>query len=116
VRASGPELIAGLWRKVRTGQLLAAEATQGAQQFRSEWQYRYQIVELTAHVADDAMRLAEQHIVRGYDAVHLAAALRVAQIAATTPDPDVIFVSADTQQLAVASRERLRVDNPNQHL
>jgi predicted nucleic acid-binding protein len=115
VRASGPELIAALWRKVRTGQLLAAQATQGARQFRSEWRYRYRIMGLTAAVADEAMRLAEQHVVRGYDAVHVAAALRVAQLVAKTPDPVMIFLSADTQQLAVAMREGLQVDNPNLH-
>ena len=87
VRLSGPELVAALWRKVRTGEESAASIGQAVQVFRAHWQHRYQIVEVTPLVVEEAMRLAEQRGLRGYDAVHLAAALSIDQVSQTAGGP-----------------------------
>jgi predicted nucleic acid-binding protein len=115
VRLSGPELVAALWRKVRTGEESAANMGQAVQAFRTDWQHRYQIVEVTPLVAEEAMRLAEQHGLRGYDAVHLAAALSIVQVSRLSGGPALVFLSADDQQLQAAQSEGLGVENPNQH-
>jgi predicted nucleic acid-binding protein len=61
------------------------------------------IVEMTAELVDAAGDLAEAHALRGYDAVHLAAAL-------TLGDP--VFASADRDLCAAASRHGLAVAAP----
>jgi predicted nucleic acid-binding protein len=77
VRLAGPEAIAAVFRKVRTGEISLAEGTTAASDFRVNWQAQYRIVECDAPVADRAMILAEQYGLRGYDSVHLAAALEL---------------------------------------
>jgi len=54
------------------------------------------LVELDAELAGQAGALAETHDLRGYDAVHLAAAHRVA-------DADLVFVAGDRPLLAAAA-------------
>lgn len=67
VRLTGPEMIAAFFRRVRTGDVSRADAESAAQNFRTDWQEQYQIVEVTVTVADGAMNLAEKHGLRGYD-------------------------------------------------
>jgi hypothetical protein len=59
------------------------------------------------------MELAERHGLRGYDAVHLAAAGGVQAAHAARGLPPLTFVSADRQQLQVAQAEGLTTDNPD---
>jgi predicted nucleic acid-binding protein len=115
VRLTGPEMIAALFRKVRTGELAPAAAVRAATDFRTDWQQHYQLVEIVAPVTDEAMVLAERHGLRGYDAVHLAAALEVDRAHRAGQLPGLVFVSADVNQLQMAQREGLTVDNPNNH-
>jgi predicted nucleic acid-binding protein len=60
------------------------------------------VVELDHGIAHLGGEKAEEHGLRGYDAVHLAAALRV-------HDPDVVLVAGDRPLLAAASFEGLAV-------
>ena len=66
------------------------------------WQ-QFTIVEITEGLVDTAGDLAEQEGLRGYDAVHLAAAL---QIGAD------LLTSADSELCAAAGRRGLHVANP----
>lgn len=59
-------------------------------------------VEVTELLVRGAGAMAEQHALRGYDAVHLAAAQAVA-------DQDTVFVSGDRQLTAAAARLGLTV-------
>lgn len=61
------------------------------------------LVEVTEALIDDAGQLAEDEALRGYDAIHLAAALFVSAS---------IFTSADFTLCAAASRCGLHVANP----
>ena len=72
VRLTGPELVAALGRKARTGELTPAEATGAMRIFRRAWCRRYRIVAATIATMERAMDLAARHGLRGYDAVHLA--------------------------------------------
>ncbi len=115
VRLTGPEMIAALFRKVRMGDISQTAAAQLATNFKADWQQQYHIVEANAGIIDRAMDLAEKHQVRGYDSVHLAAALRLQEIRLAMGLPVLTFVSADQDQLQVAAGEGLLVENPNNH-
>jgi predicted nucleic acid-binding protein len=58
-RLAGPELIAALFRKVRTREIRLRAAQRAGNRFRLEWQRNYLVVELTSALADAAMDLAE---------------------------------------------------------
>ena len=59
-------------------------------------------MEVTESLVWTAGRLAEEEGLRGYDAVHLAAALAVA-------GTDTVFISGDQELLAAAARLGLAV-------
>jgi uncharacterized protein len=115
VRITGAEIIAAFFRRVQTGSLTPADAQTAAAQFRREFRSRYEVIEVTEAVVDTAMRLAETHVLRGYDAVQLAAALELQSVRASLGLSTLIFVSADNRLNTVASLEGLPVENPNDH-
>lgn len=115
VRLTGPELISALFRKARTGQVLADEAARSARSFRTDWQHPYQIVEVDASVAEQAAELAEMHGLRGYDAIHLTAAVALQDIRQAMRLPPLTFVSSGAQQLQTALNTGFPVEDPNQH-
>lgn len=115
VRLTGPEPISALFRKARSGEVLADEAARSARSFRADWQHQYQIVEVDASVAEQAMELAEMRGLRGYDAVHLAAAVALQDIRQAIRLPPLTFVSSDAQQLHAALERGFPVEDPNQH-
>jgi predicted nucleic acid-binding protein len=79
VRIAGPEIIAVFFRKARGGQLTLEKARRAREDFRQDWEKQYRIVEITASLVDNAMAIAEKRGLRGYDAVHLAAASELHQ-------------------------------------
>jgi predicted nucleic acid-binding protein len=115
VRIAGPELIAALARKVRTGELAPTDASRASANFRLDWAGDFQVIEVNEQVALRAMDLAETHGLRGYDAVHLAAALEVNARRLRFALAPLTFVSADAQQVLVAIRVGLPAANPNDH-
>jgi uncharacterized protein len=60
------------------------------------------LVEVDDPLARHAGRLAEAHRLRGYDAVHLAAADRVR-------DPDLVVVAGDEALLTAATARRMTI-------
>jgi len=115
VRLTGPEAVAALGRKVRTGELTQVEAASAMRAFRRAWHRRYRVVAATVAVAERAMDLAERHGLRGYDTVHLAAALAVSDLRLGRGLPVATFVTADIVQRQAAVAEGLFVDDPNAH-
>ena len=115
VRLAGPELVAALFRKVRTGELFRAVVHHLVQDFKADWQRLYDILEINAAITDRAMALAEKHGLRGYDAVHLAAATLLHESRRASHLPDMIFLAADNDLLQAAAAEGLRTDNPNSY-
>jgi len=114
--ATGPEMIAALFRKVRTREVSQAEVAQAAARFRAEWQTQYHVVAFNSGVANGAMDLAERHGLRGYDAIHLATAVAVQNERQTAGLPSLTFVSADRSQLLAAMGEGCAVEDPNSYL
>lgn len=99
---SRAEVVAALAKAVRVGVLSSDNASISLQHFRNEWLdlVRVQITEMVVSRADT---LAWKHGLRGYDAVHLAAAL-VWQEAMGTP---VTMATFDRQLWAAAKQEGL---------
>jgi uncharacterized protein len=114
-RVAGPEMIAALFRKARMGEVSLEEARRAAGNFRQDWMQQYQVLEISEAVSDQAMDLAERHGLRGYDAVHLAAALALQEIRDMMGLFALTFASADAQQKRAAAAEGLLVDDPNEH-
>lgn len=104
--------MAALTRRARGG-LSPEDAAAALQRFRAEYADVFYVVGITPQVIADAMALAETHALRGYDAVQLAAALRVGGSSALL-NISLIFVSADSE-LNAATIEGLVVDDPNRH-
>lgn len=82
-----PEACAALARAVRMGRLASTQMVAATADLDGLVE-QIDFVEITADLARNAGRFAQEHGLRGYDAVHLAAGLAIA-------DPDVVFVTAD---------------------
>ncbi|MEX1008960.1 MAG: type II toxin-antitoxin system VapC family toxin [Acidimicrobiia bacterium] len=86
----------------RGGRLSRAQVRRTTTELAGLWQ-QFTIVEITAELVDAAGDLAEQEGLRGYDAIHLAAAL---QLGAD------LLTSADSDLCGAAGRRGLHVANP----
>lgn len=114
-RVTGAEVVAAIWKKVREGLLSAADATTMTDDFKDHFRNQYRIVEVRSDMIEEAMNLAQQHSLRGYDAVQLASAkFADAQLKSARLSP-LVFVSADDALLAAAHAEGLMMENPNHH-
>ena len=111
-RITWVEVLSALARRQREGTLSPENATRLVQAFRYDLDTQYQVVELDRDVAEMAGELVRKHVLRAYDAVQLAASLRV-QAALTSPQ--VLFVSADNRLVGTAQAEGLLTDNPHHH-
>jgi len=85
----------------RAARLDAARSLASRASLEGAW-LRFQVVEVTSSIASTAGDLAERHALRGFDAVHLAAALEVA-------GSDLIFATWDARLWHAAQAEGLRV-------
>ncbi|NES25567.1 MAG: type II toxin-antitoxin system VapC family toxin [Symploca sp. SIO3E6] len=113
---TGVEIIAAITRRSRGGSISASDATTVSNQFKSDWQTEYQVVEIRDNIISSGMMLAELHGLRGYDAIQLAAGRAVNQLCLVNNLPPIVFVSADEELNAAASNEGLVVENPNNYL
>jgi predicted nucleic acid-binding protein len=101
VRLLYPEARAALAQAKRLGRLTARQLRDAVTEFDSLLD-EIDIVEVDDALARRAGELAEVRQLRGYDAVHLAAADRVR-------DPDVIVIAGDGALLESATAEGLAV-------
>jgi len=115
VRVTAVEIIAALTRRERGGTLTPTDATTARQAFRSDLATTYQVIEVTSALANQAMLLAEQHGLRGYDAIQLAAGCEVHVRYLAAGLPAVTFVSSDTEVNVAAVAAGLPIADPNAH-
>jgi len=116
-RITGAEVIAAIRRKVRDRETIEADAKKSIANFRLDFATQYQIVEITDAVVGRAMTLIENHILRGYDGVQLAAAMEINDqlLAIGMPVagvPALTIVSADKEINTAAGVEHLLVEDP----
>lgn len=101
VRQLYPETRAALAQAERLGRLTARQLRDAVTEFDSLFE-EIDLVEVDDVVARRAGELAEVRQLRGYDAVHLAAADRVG-------DPNVVVIAGDGAFLAAAAAEGMAV-------
>jgi uncharacterized protein len=89
------------------------DAQAEAAQFKADLPYDYEIVEVTEALVNTAMTLAERHGLRGYDAVQLAADLKLQTALTASGLPTLALVSADAELNTAAAAEELVVEDPN---
>lgn len=115
VRTTAVEMVAAISRRERGGTLTSSNAAAARADFRADLANEYQVVELTDTLANLAMLKSEQHGLRGFDAIQLAAALEVNTLRTTLGMPPVILLSSDTELNSAAMAEGLALDDPNLH-
>lgn len=109
-QVSRVEVPAALWRKVRVGELTAADAAVLVAAFEADYHGtategpRFAVIATAAPVLDSAARLAAVHGLRAYDAVQLASASTAAAVASSVRD----FVAFDVRLATAAAAEGLR--------
>lgn len=74
----------------------------------------FHLLPVTEHLIDLAARLTQQHPLKGYDAVQVAAALCLQQ--ALGPERPLTFVAGDKNVIAAAQAEGLAIDSPFWHI
>jgi len=110
------EVAAALAKKVRTGEISRDDCQQALTRFLADVEKRdYEIARIDDEVVSFAVDLTQHHPLRGYDAVHLAAALVFNRALVEAELLPLTFVAADDVLCEAAKKEKLLVDNPNQH-
>jgi predicted nucleic acid-binding protein len=102
-------------RPPRGTRLTPAQASSLLSRFRKHLAGRYFPSEITRTLVNDAMKLANTHRLRAYDAVQLAAALDLYRDWSANRLGAFVFVSADQALNAAATAEGLTVEDPNLH-
>ena len=95
--------------------LSAAQASSLLSRFRKHLAGRYFPSQITPALVSEAMKLANTHRLRAYDAVQLAAALDVYRDWSANRLGAFVFVSADRDLNAAATAEGPTVEVPNSH-
>jgi uncharacterized protein len=112
---TGVEIIAAISRRSHSGSISITDATIIRNQFKSDLQKDYQIVEITDNIINSGMVLSETYGLRGYDAIQLAAGRAVNTLCIANGLPLITFVSADNELNVAVISEGLMIKNPNSH-
>lgn len=113
VQITRAELVAALHRRMREQSLSKAMTARLIDSFLSDWTTRYIGVAVNDELVKRAIGLIQVHSLRGYDAIHLAAAITVQQQFLQAQLSPLTFVSADQEQLNAAMAEGLQNENPS---
>lgn len=109
------EAAAAIAARYRVGSITKTERDDLVDLLLQHFDTQYQIVPLDATIISRAVGLTQNHRLRGYDAVQLAAALVVCDQYVTAGFPGLTLISADDDVNAAAQAEGLTTDNPNAH-
>ncbi len=108
------EVAAALSRKVRTKKLEPQEYEEALELFLTDVRNQdFHLLPIDSATTDLAIALTRRHPLRGYDAVHLAAALRLNQVLLENKLAPIGFVSDDQDLCDAASKEGLTVVRPD---
>jgi uncharacterized protein len=114
-RITGVEVCAAISRRQRGRTIPPAAAAAALARFRLDLSQEYLSLEITIPLLTDAMRLAENHGLRAYDAVQLAAALELNHQCRAGGLGIITVVSADLELNAASTTEGMLVEDPNLH-
>jgi predicted nucleic acid-binding protein len=99
----------------RMGQITVAQKKRLVGLFLKDCADRFQSWDVDDEVVELATDLTQRHPLRGYDAMHLATALILNRVLVKNMLPPLTFVAADDVLCEAAKKEKLLVENPNQH-
>jgi predicted nucleic acid-binding protein len=109
------EVVSALARRHRKGDIDQAGFKTLVGRFQFDLRTQYQVIEIGPALIGEAMRFAEAHALRGYDAVQLAALSSVQATLRKKQLPLSTLVAADHDLLAAAIAEGFTVEDPNTH-
>ena len=114
-RITAVEVTSAVARRRKGRTLTSREASSILHRFRQHLAGRYTVIEITPALFHEAMRLANTHALRAYDAAQLAAALEISQKEQDAGFAPVTLISADQALNDAAQAEGLTVDDPRSH-
>lgn len=119
-RITGAEAVAAIRLKVRNRETSEVDARRGIADFKRDFTDQDQLVEITEPIVERAMTLIENHKLRGYDGVQLAAAVEINDqlLAIGMPMagvPALTIVSVDKEINTAAGAEHLLIENPESY-
>jgi hypothetical protein len=109
------EVTAAVAGKLRSGRLDQATADVILDSLKADAIDQYSLLDVDQYAVNEAMELALRRRLRGYDAVHLASALRLNRTLVAMQSPPLTLVAADDDLLDAAQAEGLQTENPNLH-
>ena len=110
------EACAAFARHARTGQITTELQKKIYASFLHDCKMRFTLIPVLAEIVTRAAQLTQKHPLRGYDALHLACALKFNQQLRDNGSLSLVFLCADNILLQAAAAEGLTTENPNQHL
>ncbi len=114
-RITAVEVCAAIASRRRAGTIPSPDAAVALARFRFDLAPEYFVLEITASLLADAMRLTDTHELRAYDAVQLPAALELNGRWLAAGMNGIALISADHDLNTAAITEGLLVDDPNLH-
>lgn len=84
-------------------------------QLASDSRKRYHLLPVDSERVDEAINLTTRHKLRGYDVIHLAAALHLNRALLSGGLTPLNLITADIELLLAAQAEGLATENPNAH-
>jgi predicted nucleic acid-binding protein len=115
VRIAAVEVVSALSRRRRSTPDSITELDRSMVDFRNEFDDMFDITEVSSDLIVHAMTFAEQHSLRAYDAVQLAAVVNVHEQRQMKGLRPLTFLSSDRILNEAARREGLLVDDPGDH-
>ncbi len=109
------EIAAAFAGKLRGAGITSQAYRDARTDLEADAQDEYVLVDIDRSIVNDAIQLTEQHRLRGYDAIHLACAIRLNNALVAHDLPALVLVSADDELLAAAAAEGIHTVNPNDH-
>ena len=109
------EVVAAFARRVNTGLISAAEASNAEQAFRNDLHHLFRVLDLSPNILASAMGLKKLHSLRAYDAVQLATAIEYQLRRKTLNLQPLTFLCADQMLNQAALAEGLLADDPNRY-
>lgn len=107
------EAAAALTRRQRMGDITLPERNQLYTSFMRDSERRYVTLSVSDSLLLLAAELTQRHLLRGYDAVHLAGAVGLNRQLKASRLMELTFVSADDVLCDMARIEGLIAENPN---
>ena len=107
------EVTAAIAGKLRAGVVDQTTANVIMASLKADAADHYSLLDVDQYVVNEAMELARRRRLRGYDAVHLASALRLNLALVDRQLPALTLVAADDDLLEAAQAEGLQTQNPN---